>query len=61
VIQVPDYKELYFNLFRATEQAINLLITAQQACEEEYLRQGEEEAKTLTLLPEQEQKNPGPF
>ena len=33
----PDYKELYFKLFRASEQAIRLLIAAQQECEELYL------------------------
>ncbi len=32
-----NYKELYFSLFRATEDAIRLLIDAQRACEEEYL------------------------
>lgn len=28
-----DYKEMYFELFRATEKAINILIEAQQNCE----------------------------
>ena len=36
-----DYKELYLNLFRATEQAINTLIEAQQRCEERYLEMTE--------------------
>jgi len=40
---MPDYKEMYFHLFRATERAINLLIQAQQDCEEMYLRGDEEE------------------
>lgn len=34
---MPNYKELYFKLFRATEQAIGLLIAAQRDCEELYL------------------------
>lgn len=34
---MPDYKEMYFTLFRATEQAIQTLIAAQQQCEELYL------------------------
>ena len=36
-----DYKELYLNLFRATERAINTLIEAQQRCEERYLEMTE--------------------
>ena len=32
-----NYKEMYFNLFRATEKAINILIEAQQKCEENYI------------------------
>ena len=35
---MPDYKELYFSLFRATEQAIQTLIAAQRECEEQYLQ-----------------------
>ncbi len=35
---MPDYKEMYLTLFRATEQAINTLIAAQQECEELYLK-----------------------
>jgi len=31
---MPDYKEMYLTLFRATEDAINRLIAAQQLCEE---------------------------
>lgn len=34
---MPDYKEMYLTLFRATERAVNLLIAAQQECEERYL------------------------
>lgn len=32
-----DYKEMYLVLLRSTEKAINLLIKAQQECEELYL------------------------
>lgn len=35
---MPDYKELYFSLFRATEQAIKALIEAQQSAEEAFLK-----------------------
>ena len=49
---MPDYKEMYLSLFRATEQAINQLIAAQQACEEMYLQ---EEPPSLTILTIKEQ------
>lgn len=39
-----DYKELYLKLFRASEEAIRLLIAAQRECEELYLAAGEETA-----------------
>ena len=48
---MPDYKEMYFSLFRATEQAINQLIAAQQACEELYLQ---DEPPVISILPKQE-------
>ncbi len=32
-----DYKEMYFKMMRASEEAINVLIRAQQECEELYL------------------------
>lgn len=38
----PDYKTLYFKLFRAVEDAIDVLITAQRDCEELYLSSAEE-------------------
>lgn len=50
---MPDYKEMYLTLFRASEEAINLLIAAQRTCEELYISQ--EEPK-LTVLPLEEQK-----
>ena len=49
---MPDYKEMYLTLFRATEQAINQLIAAQQACEELYLQ---DEPPVLSILPKQKQ------
>ena len=39
----PDWKELYLTLFRSNEQAIQLLIQAQQACEEAVLVAGDGE------------------
>ena len=49
---MPDYKEMYFTLFRATEQAINQLIAAQQACEELYLQ---DEPPAVILLSKTQQ------
>ncbi len=34
---MPSYKEMYFKLFRASVQAINILIAAQRECEEHYI------------------------
>ena len=38
----PDYKAMYFELFRANEQAIRLLVEAQQACETLYMESTEQ-------------------
>ena len=40
-----DYQKMYLALFKASEEAINLLIEAQRECEELYMsaRDGEEE------------------
>jgi len=51
---MPDYKEMYLKLFRATEDAINLLIDAQQACEELYITTPEPELKEVAALPPQQ-------
>ena len=44
---MPDYKQMYLIMIQASEEAINLLIKAQQECEELYLSAREPE---LTLL-----------
>lgn len=36
---MPDYKSLYFQLYRRTEQVRRLLETAQQEAEEAFLAQ----------------------
>jgi hypothetical protein len=46
---MPDYKEMYLKLFRATEEAVNLLIDAQQACEELYITAPEPELKVVAM------------
>ncbi|WP_312636211.1 hypothetical protein [Oscillibacter sp.] len=49
---MPDYKEMYLKLFRATEEAVNLLIDAQQVCEEIYITAPEPELK-IVAMPQQ--------
>ena len=34
---MPDYKKMYLTLLDATEKAMELLIAAQQTCEELYI------------------------
>lgn len=46
---MPDYKEMYLKMARASEQAIRILIKAQQECEETYLSGPE-----LTVFPGKE-------
>jgi len=41
VIIVPDYKEMYLEMVRGTEKAINILIAAQQKCEALYIEADE--------------------
>lgn len=50
---MADYKSMYLTLARETEKAIRVLVDAQQACEELYLR----EAKTpIHSLPQNAEK-----
>lgn len=35
---MTDYRDMYFRMFKATEEAIRLLVKVQQECEELYLR-----------------------
>ena len=51
---MPDYKEMYLKLFRAAENAINILIEAQQECEELYLNSEEPELKILPFVQTEE-------
>ncbi len=49
---MPDYKEMYLKIFRACEQAINILISAQRECEERYSSSTEPELTLVSLLTE---------
>ena len=46
---MPDYKEMYLKLFRASEEAVDLLIAAQRECEEMYISSPEPELKIISL------------
>ena len=47
---MPDYKEMYLIMTRASEQAMNILIDAQRKCEELYVRDEPPSGSLLTLL-----------
>jgi len=36
---MPDYEKMYFHTVHETERALNILIRAQQQCEEWYLEE----------------------
>lgn len=43
--QMPNYREMYLEMVRGTEKAINILIDVQQKCEEMYISSPETEAE----------------
>ncbi len=47
VMKMPDYKELYFKMFRASEEAIRRLVAVRQECEERYLSSQEAENEAV--------------
>lgn len=47
---MPDYKEMYLKLFRATENAMRILEEAQLECEEMYISSPEPEIRLLEDL-----------
>ena len=44
---MPDYKEMYQRMVRASEAAINILIEAQRECEELYINSPEPQISVL--------------
>ena len=50
VMKMPDYKEMYLKMVRASERTINILIEAQRECEGMYLSEPE-----LTVFPDKEE------
>ncbi len=49
---MPDYKELYLRMFRASEQAANILIATQRECEELYISTPEPALRVIELSSE---------
>ena len=52
---MPNYKELYLTMFRASEQAVNLLLAAQRECEEHYISAPQPELTVFPLPTESKQ------
>ena len=52
---MPDYKKMYLTLFRATEEDIDLLIEAQQTCEELYVDAPEDNLGARSSAPDTEE------
>ena len=52
---MPDYKKMYFTLFKASEEAVNLLIAAQRKCEELYIAS---EEPNIVVLSEEDDTAP---
>lgn len=46
---MPDYKKMYLTMCQATEQAISILIAAQQVCEELYLDEPDPDLKIISM------------
>lgn len=46
---MPDYREMYLKMFRASEEAINILITVQRECEEHYVDHPEPELTVISM------------
>jgi hypothetical protein len=46
---IEDHEEVYLKMFRAAEQAVNVLIAAQRECEGLYLSDPPQDFKMLPL------------
>ena len=44
---MPDYKKMYLTMVNATEQAMDMLIKAQQTCEELYVSDAPSESDKI--------------
>ena len=55
VCAAPDYKAMYFELFRASEQAARILLEAQQKAEEQIM---EDDQPPMRLSPSSPEPSP---
>lgn len=46
---MPDYKEMYIKMFRASEKALDIIIAAQQECEKLYTANSSPELKVVSF------------
>lgn len=56
-----DYKEMYYKMVRASEQAINILIAAQRECEKLYLASKDPDLKLIELQNNDKPQGKGGF
>lgn len=49
---MQDFKKMYLTMFQASERAVDILIAAQQECEERYISSPEPELTAVPLPPE---------
>lgn len=52
---MPDYKEMYLKMVRASEKALNIIIAAEQECEELYIANSSAELKAVSFSAENSQ------
>lgn len=52
---MPDYKQMYLKMFRASEKALNLMIAAQRECEELYTADLSPELRSVRFPAEDKQ------
>jgi len=46
---MPDYKEMYLRMLRASEKALDIIINAQQECEELYITNPSPETRVVSF------------
>lgn len=52
---MPNYKEVYLKMFQASEKALNIIVAAQQECEELCREHSSPERKGVSLIAENNQ------
>lgn len=52
---MPDYKEMYIKMFRASEKALDIIISAQRDCEKLYTANSSPDLKSVSFSAENHQ------